>query len=419
MTTAPQCEHCGRCLSVCPVYLEERTETLSPRGRLDLIQSVAQGGIAPGPRYREALSSCLQCLACAQACPKGVDGPGLIREEKARQLDDAFNPGHYLESSLLKLALDNRERLSKLASAAARVNGSLPGQARHLPLFLPQALAGKQIPTPARKNIHQVFEPVILPEHPIRCPARPVNQVILFTGCFFGFVDTTPAIAAVKVLTANGITVHIPPAQACCGAPADLSGHAQALEKSARKNLELFRSYPGNADNQPLPILTLCATCGNALKNDYPKRFPKSDTAQALTQRVVDISQFLTQLSGFSPGPKALNQSTTVHRPCHLNRGMESADAVEQLLSKLPGLDLIPMENPDACCGGGGICALKNHEISRILGDRKAAQAAQTQAEMVVTPCPGCTLQLQERLGAAESSMAVVHPIELLADTYS
>ncbi len=43
----PVCERCGRCLSVCPVYRELRIETVSPRGRLDLIRAVTHQEIQP------------------------------------------------------------------------------------------------------------------------------------------------------------------------------------------------------------------------------------------------------------------------------------------------------------------------------------------------------------------------------------
>ena len=41
-----QCGHCARCLEVCPTYQALRIETLSSRGRWDLINGVAEGTLA-------------------------------------------------------------------------------------------------------------------------------------------------------------------------------------------------------------------------------------------------------------------------------------------------------------------------------------------------------------------------------------
>ena len=73
-----QCERCGRCLTVCPVYQQTRIETFSPRGRLELIRAVSTGELTPGDRYRQSIQSCLQCLACLNACP-------LFSRESCRQ----------------------------------------------------------------------------------------------------------------------------------------------------------------------------------------------------------------------------------------------------------------------------------------------------------------------------------------------
>ncbi|MCG8565767.1 MAG: (Fe-S)-binding protein [Desulfobacterales bacterium] len=420
-TTAPQCERCGRCLSVCPVYREERMETHSPRGRLELIRAVAQGGITPGQRHGDAMSSCLQCLSCHQACPKGVDAPALIRAEKARMTREGPKGSGHLEAVGLKLALDNRSRLAamvKVAGVGQRVMGS---HARHLPLFLHQSLAGKQIPKMATRNIHRQFPGEISSGAPKESGDHSSNgptEVLLFTGCFFGFVNTAPARAAIQLLSARGIKVHLPKAQACCGAPADLSGHGESLARSARKNLDLFGAMVGGDPDHPLPILTLCATCGNALKKEYPKRFPDSPIAQDLGSRVMDVCDFFMQLPGFAPGPIPVETRVTIHRPCHLNRGMGTAEAVERLLNTLPGLEIHSLERPDDCCGGGGICALKNPKLSQSLGRKKAEDCMETGAEQVAAPCPGCMLQIQDSLNALRVPMKTIHPLELLAQTH-
>ncbi len=415
----PACERCGRCLSVCPVYRDARIETLSPRGRLDLIRAVVQDEIQPGQRYESAIHSCLQCLGCTDACPKGVDAAGSIRAEKARMTSGSKDVGLKLEALGLKLALGHRPFLSRAMRILSLVwlKPKTPPDSRnepvirHLPLFLPQALAGRSIPELFISHRADEWPEVIDP------PAhRSVKgEVLLFTGCFFGFLDTRPLVAAIRVLGENSIRIRIPRFQACCGAPASLSGHAGLLDKSCRKNLAAL-------DGQA-PVLTLCATCGNTLKSEYPARFRRDPglgtLAERLSRRVQDINEYLAGLDHFISGPIPLNQRAAIHLPCHLNRGMHAGTGVEAFLKQLPGLDVRLLEGADECCGGGGICALKNPDLSRTVGHKKARAVQQSGSDLVTTPCPGCLLQIRAHLGTSDSRIRAVHPVELAARTWT
>src|SRR5512145_1116672 len=78
-----QCVHCGLCLPSCPTFSELGTEMDSPRGRIFLIKSLAEGRIALSDPTVEHLSLCLDCRACETACPSGVPYGRLIEAAKA------------------------------------------------------------------------------------------------------------------------------------------------------------------------------------------------------------------------------------------------------------------------------------------------------------------------------------------------
>src|SRR5262245_51082523 len=78
-----QCVHCGLCLSYCPTFSELGTEMDSPRGRIFLIKSLAEGRIGLSDPTVEHLSLCLDCRACETACPSGVPYGRLIEAAKA------------------------------------------------------------------------------------------------------------------------------------------------------------------------------------------------------------------------------------------------------------------------------------------------------------------------------------------------
>src|SRR2546427_9791067 len=78
-----RCVHCGLCLASCPTFALLGTEMDSPRGRIVLIKSLAEGRIALTDSTVEHLSLCLDCRACETVCPAGVPYGRLIEAAKA------------------------------------------------------------------------------------------------------------------------------------------------------------------------------------------------------------------------------------------------------------------------------------------------------------------------------------------------
>ena len=71
-----QCVHCGLCLAYCPTFSELGTEMDSPRGRIFLIKSLAEGRMSLERLDRARISPL--CLDC-RACETGVPGRGAVR----------------------------------------------------------------------------------------------------------------------------------------------------------------------------------------------------------------------------------------------------------------------------------------------------------------------------------------------------
>src|SRR6056297_3173018 len=80
---AERCVKCALCLPHCPTYGLTREEGDSPRGRIALIQAIAERSLEPGAGARNHLEGCLTCRACEAVCPAGVPYGRLIDDARA------------------------------------------------------------------------------------------------------------------------------------------------------------------------------------------------------------------------------------------------------------------------------------------------------------------------------------------------
>ncbi|RNC28841.1 MAG: Lactate utilization protein A [Candidatus Dichloromethanomonas elyunquensis] len=78
----------------------------------------------------------------------------------------------------------------------------------------------------------------------------------------------------------------------------------------------------------------------------------------------------------------------------------------------------VEMKNADRCCGSAGSFTVMHHELSIKVLDKKITGAQATKADFLATSCPTCAMQLSYGMKQAGSNAKVVHPVQLLAQTY-
>ena len=93
-----------------------------------------------------------------------------------------------------------------------------------------------------------------------------------------------------------------------------------------------------------------------------------------------------------------------------------SATSRGRCFRRFPGLTLVPLQEPDICCGSAGIFNLVEPEMAGALGQRKAAHIADAGVDLVVTSNPGCILQIRAALRSTGDTQPpeVIHIVELL-----
>ncbi len=203
------------------------------------------------------------------------------------------------------------------------------------------------------------------------------------------------------------------PEQRCCGALHAHGGDRERARALARANIDAFERAGVDA------VAVNAAGCGAAMKEygallaDDPAYAAR---ARALAARVRDVSELLVE-RGPRPGAP-LPLRVTYDAPCHLHHAQRVTREPLAVLHAIPGLELVPLPGADECCGGAGIYGLTHPELGgRILADKVAAIRS-TGADGVVTPNPGCMMQIGAGLLLEGDGRPVLHPIELLDESY-
>lgn len=219
--------------------------------------------------------------------------------------------------------------------------------------------------------------------------------------------------ATVRVLEANGYEVVAVHGQECCGALHAHGGNLDDAKRLARLNIEAFE----RAGVERIAVNT--AGCGAAMK-DYDTLLGRdaayAGRAAQLAERVRDVTELLAR-AGPRPGAEVAC-SVAYDHPCHLLHGQGVRDAPLDVLGAIPGVEVHVIDNADECCGGAGIYGITQPELGGRIGRDKVMAVRRARAEAACTPNPGCMMQIGAGLRLEGAPEGVVHPVELLDESY-
>ncbi len=399
------CMRCGMCLPTCPTYKETFLETASPRGRVALLRKLREGDLDQSDRLLTYLSFCLDCQACATACPCGVNAGELVAEFTCER-KEGKRMG-FMEDMVLRKLLPHPERLETfMVPIRFYQRMGLQRLVRTLGIL-------KMFPKPLERMEGLLPD---LPEKPLRRVIKEDMQargetrgtIGFFLGCVMSLIFSEASRATINLLTVLGYRVITPKNQVCCGAPHMLAGDKEGLKTTARKNVDIF-SRP-DLDF----IVTDCGGCGAELKK-Y-SHYLEDASSVLFSSKVRDISQVLAMHADeLKLLLKPLLLKMTFHDSCHIAHSQGIRKEPRDLIRLVPGLTYIELENADACCGSGGTYNIEKSEMADLILHRKLDTIRATGADAVVTGNPGCLLQLKKGLMDHLPQVKIMHLTELLA----
>ncbi|MBV9926671.1 MAG: 4Fe-4S dicluster domain-containing protein [Acidobacteria bacterium] len=410
------CVHCGLCLEACPTYVQTGDENDGPRGRIYLMRAVGEGRLAlASETFTRHIDRCLGCRACEGACPAGVEYGHLLEAARADVAAGGRKAGW--TSRALRFALrhvwSHPARLRAAFALARLLRDS------RLPNLLLSTKLSRLLPARVELSLALLEGSRASNGEGAReetaATSVEAEVALLFEGCVTEGLFARVNRATARVLEANGCGVKSPGGQVCCGALHAHAGDLEGARKLARRNVEAFETE-GRA-----PVVTNAGGCGAMLvsyahllagEEEYAAR------ARDFSSRVRDVSQQLEATGVRSAGPGAGEVKATYDASCHLLHGQKAQAEPLRVLGRVAGLELVPLEGADVCCGGAGVYNLLETEMSSRVLAEKLKHVGETGAGVLATGNPGCHMQLAAGARLAGMKLRVVHPVELLDESY-
>ena len=358
------CTKCGKCHAACPATASGYP--LSPRDLILDLREVAEGSIglratlgvgplfdvtqpiAGDPIRPETLWSCMQCMACVEICPVGIEHVPIINQMR-RALVERGEMDSLLQSTLETIY----------------TSGNSFGEARRKRARWTRGL-GFEIKD-ARK------EPV---------------DVLWFVGDYASFDPrnqrNTQALA--RILHHAGVDFGILyDAEKTAGNDVRRAGEEGLFSSLAEENIEAIGKCEFTR------ILSSDPHTYNTLRNEYPEL-----GAPWSADQVVHHSELLLELleEGAVTPTKQLDYRITYHDPCTLGRYNGVYEPPREVMRRI-GCELVEMpRNRDQtfCCGAGGgriwMKELKREDAQRPSENRIDEAVALGRIDLFTVACP-------------------------------
>jgi glycolate oxidase iron-sulfur subunit len=238
--------------------------------------------------------------------------------------------------------------------------------------------------------------------------SRPDADMQILAGCVMRSTFGDTQRATVRLLEKGGHQVSSPAAQTCCGALHAHAGLGDRARELARQNVAAFSGGS--------PIVVTAAGCGSHMRayGELLASDGMAADARAVAARVRDASEVVSP----ADARRTLSRPIRVvyQDACHLAHGQGIRKQPRDLLRAIEGVEIVPIVDPERCCGSAGIYNLTHPEVASELQRQKVEAIGAVRPDVVVSANPGCILQVRAGLREAGSDVPVVHLMRFLDD---
>lgn len=325
------------------------------RGRMNILKSILEGKIPLSKELAEYVYQCSECGNCTEVCHMSHNDYIILPTSKWIDHVEVWDA---LRKDLIEAGVAPLEKHSKLINYMNNENMRNPyGEEEHKKFEW----------TSEFSNI------------------REKADLAFFGGCTMPLRQVDTLKNMMRILNVANIDLAISKNEYCCGSIALRIGDQESVNNLIEHNLKIFHTMEAKT------VFTACAGCYRTLKKDYPKII-----GEELTFEVKHITEILVDLlnSNNIPFKEQVEKfKVTYHDPCHLGRHMNLYEIPREVISKLPGVELIEMKRNREnawCCGAGGGVKSQFSDLALDIAKDRINEAIDAGADILTTSCPFC-----------------------------
>ena len=203
--------------------------------------------------------------------------------------------------------------------------------------------------------------------------------------------DGQPLRDAVKVLSSLRVEFgYLADDEPCCGGLLHYIGLQSEFAQNARETYEKLKSLGVKR------IISIVPSCTYSLRALIPNCVEGYD---------LEVKHFVeVVLEGIQSRELRFPREVkvTYHDSCQLARYLGLIEEPRQILRAIKGIELVETDWTKGewatCCGAGAGFEAVFPELSEILAVNRTQELVETGAEIIVTHCPGCIMQLKDGL---------------------
>ncbi|MDB5125946.1 (Fe-S)-binding protein [Mucilaginibacter sp.] len=240
-------------------------------------------------------------------------------------------------------------------------------------------------------------------------------RVGLFIPCYVDQFYPNAAIATLELLEKLGVEVSYPARQTCCGQPMANSGYEHLTEGCNELFVDNFAEYDY--------IVSPSGSCALHIK-EHLHTHNDEQKALGIRKKIYELTEFLTDILKVEKLDAAFPHRVGLHQSCHGQRGLKLAQMTEltaapfskpvALLNMVKGVEIVPLDRPDECCGFGGTFCVAEEAVSAKMGKDRVADHIQNGAEYITAADLSCLMHMEGILRRLKSRVKVIHIAEIL-----
>jgi len=240
-------------------------------------------------------------------------------------------------------------------------------------------------------------------------------KVGLFIPCYVDQFYPRAAIATWELLKKFGVDVHYPENQTCCGQPMANSGYEHLTSGCNNLFIDNFSGYDY--------IVCPSGSCTLHIK-EHLHSPEKEDQAIDIRERVYELTEFLVDILKIEKLNAKFHYKVGLHQSCHGLRGLHISQMTElvapgfnklaKLLDMVQGLELVPLDRQDDCCGFGGTFCVVEEAVSSKMGKDRVTDHVKHGAQYITSADLSCLMHMEGILRRQNSNVKVIHIAEIL-----